>query len=428
MRLFINFSELLGQDVVDVHNRRVGALQDISMHSNDEVFPRAGAFIVRKGFGRPLYAEIPPGDVQDITDKIELKIDRRTIKFQRQLLPCEFSLCRHILDQQVVDTNDQKVVRVNDVHLLHVDNQLYLAHVGVGLRGLIRRLGWRRFVDGCVRLCAPDSSYLQQDEFISWKNVHVLAAGRTTNVIRSDVARKKLARVPAAELADIMEDLNVFEKLSLFKTFNADMQRRIFADMTPQEKGELADHLTDEEAGSLLENIPADEATDLLHSLSKEKALQLMRYMHSETSKKLRRLLGFAQDSAGGLMTTEYLSVGEEARVKDAVQKLKENADYLGNIFFVYIVDPQNRLVGMTSLRRFINEDPERPLLETCYPKEIFVRTDDGVEEVALLLEKYKFSSIPVLSDDGVLQGVITIDDILEVLISLAWKKYKDQL
>jgi CBS domain-containing protein/uncharacterized protein YrrD len=428
MRLFINFSELLGQGVVDAGNRGVGALQDIFMHANDEVFPRVAFFIVRKGFWLRRYASILPGDVRDIAGKIELKVDSRTIKFQRESFAGEFSLCRHILDQQVVDTNDQKVVRVNDVHLLHVDNQLYLAHVDVGLRGLIRRLGWERLVDGCVRLCAPECSYLHQEEFISWKNVHVLAAGRMTNVIRSDVARKKLARIPAAELADIMEDLNVFEKLSFFKTFNADMQRRVFADMTPQEKGELIDYLTDEETGSLLENIPADEATDLLHSLSKEKAIQLMRHMHSETSKKLRRLLGFARDRAGGLMTTEYLSVGEEARVKDAIQKLKENADYLGNIFFVYLVDPQNRLVGMTSLRRFINEDTEKPLIETCYPKEIFVRTDDGLEEVALLLEKYKFSSIPVLSDDGILQGVITIDDILEELISLAWKKYKDQL
>ena len=85
-------------------------------------------------------------------------------------------------------------------------------------------------------------------------------------------------------------------------------------------------------------------------------------------------------------------------------------------------------MVATTSLRRFINAEPEKPLLETCYQKRIFVKTDDEMEEVALLLEKYKFSSIPVLNEEEVLQGVITSDDVMEELISLTWKKYKDQL
>jgi len=114
--------------------------------------------------------------------------------------------------------------------------------------------------------------------------------------------------------------------------------------------------------------------------------------------------------------------------VKDAMDLIKRSVDYPGNIFFIYIVDTRHRLVGVTSLRRFINEPPEMLLMETCYPNRVFVRTDDEMEEVALLLEKYKFSSIPVLDEDDVLEGVITIDDILEELISLAWKKYKDHL
>jgi len=79
-------------------------------------------------------------------------------------------------------------------------------------------------------------------------------------------------------------------------------------------------------------------------------------------------------------------------------------------------------------LRQFINADPETPLMETCYPQKIFVKTDDDMEEIALLLEKYKFSSIPVLDDEDVLQGVITSDDVMEELISLAWTKYKEKL
>lgn len=427
-RLFVYLSEILGHKVLDSRGRVVGKLYDLLMHVNDEVFPRVEGLIVRKGLFQKEFALISWTDVQPEQMIFRLKIDGQTIAFQREPVLGEFSLRRHILDRQVVDTNDQKVVRVNDVHLLKVDQQLYLAHVDVGPRGLIRRLGWSGFIDACLRWLAPHSPFLRQEELLSWKNTHVLTVGRGSSVLRSDITRKKLAKIPTMDLADIMEDLNVFEKLSLFKIFTPDMQRKIFTDMTLQQKEELIDHLTDKESGNLIENIPADEATDLLNHLPQGKAFQLMRSMTPDVSRRLRMLLGFARNSAGGLMTTEYLSVGEGSLVRDAIQKIKDNVDYPGNIVSIYVVDQHNQFLGATSLRRFLNAEAQMPLIETCYPKKVFVRTDDSMEEVALLLEKYKLSSIPVLNDEGILQGVVTSDDVMEELISLAWKKYKDQL
>ena len=240
--------------------------------------------------------------------------------------------------------------------------------------------------------------------------------------------RKKLAQIPPAELAEIMEDLDIFEQLALFKSLDTETQRKVFADLATQEKEDLIDQLGDREAADLLANIPADEATDLLLTLPKNTTRKLMRLMESTTSKALRKLLGFAKDSAGGLMTTEYLSLPKDAFVKDAMKAIKENVDYPGNIFHIYIVDAKHKLVGSTSLRQFINEDPEKPIMETCFPKRIFVRTDDAMEEIALLLEKHKFSSVPVLDEEDILQGVITSDDVMEELISLAWSKYKEKL
>lgn len=428
MRLFIYLSEILGKKVVNSDGHLVGKVCDIAIYLNDDAFPRAETIVVVKGIFRRRYVGIPMGEVESSGRDFRLKIGAEKIEYQKEYLQRDFLLCRHVLDQQVVDTQGQKVVRVNDVHLLQVDNQLYLAHVDIGLRGLVRRLGWTVFVDIVVRIFSQKSLYFTQEEFISWRNSQVLTVGRGKNVLRSDMARRKLARIPPTELADIMADLDVFEKLSLFKSFNEDLQRKVFTDMAPQEKEEIIDQLDDKEAVSLLENIPADEATDLLMNLPKDKIFQWMRLMHSATSKKLRKLLGFAKDSAGGLMTTEYLYLNEGALVKDAMQKIKDNVEYSGNIFHVYIVDDKHRLIGETSLRRFINSDPEMLLMETCSPNKIFVRTDDGVEEVALLLEKYKFSSIPVLNANEILQGVITSDDVMEELISLTWKKYEGQL
>jgi magnesium transporter len=225
-----------------------------------------------------------------------------------------------------------------------------------------------------------------------------------------------------------MEDLDIFEQLSLFKSLDEQVQRKVFADLATQEKNDLIDQMDDREAVSLIENIPADEATDLLLSLPKDKTRQLMRLMETKTSKELRKLLGFAKDSAGGLMTTEYLSLKDDALVKDALSLIKENVSYPGNIYHIYLVDDKHHLLGSTSLRYFINEDPDTAIIATCYSPKVFVYTDDGMEEIALLLEKYKFSSIPVLDEEEVLQGVITSDDVMEELIALAWSKYKDKL
>src|SRR3989338_7903750 len=143
---------------------------------------------------------------------------------------------------------------------------------------------------------------------------------------------------------------------------------------------------------------------------------------------KLRKLLSFAKDSAGGLMTTEYLSLKPDATVAEAIAKIKDNTDFPGSFFFLYIIDDNHKYLGTTSLRRFINAEPATPLLRTCYPEDVHVYTEDDIEQVALLLERYKFSSIPVLNHEGILQGVITIADVMEELIALVWSKYKEKL
>ena len=153
-----------------------------------------------------------------------------------------------------------------------------------------------------------------------------------------------------------------------------------------------------------------------------------MGLLGSETNKKLRKLLSFAKNSAGGLMTTEYLYLKADATVADGLKKIKDNANFPGSIFFVYIVDDNHKLLGTAFLRSFINEALDKLLINTCLPENIHVYTDDSVEEVALLLERYKSSSIPVLNKQEIMQGVITIDDVMEELITLVWHKYKEKL
>lgn len=427
-KFFIYFSEIFGQDVVDHNNRRVGRLCDIAMKVNGEIYPRAATLILKKGLLRRRYAEVSWDHVKEVDDIVKLNIGSDQVQYHRGRAKHEFTLCVDILDQQIVDTHNKKVVRVNDIHLLRVENQLYLAHMDVGIRGLIRRLEWTNAADAIVRFFSAKSSYLAQEEFISWKNAQVLALGQAKNLLRLDVAREKLSQIHPTELAEIIRDLGKVEKSALFKSLDVPMQRKVFTGLTLNAQIEIIDQLEDKEAVNLLENIPADEAADLLLKLRKRKTLHLMKLMETKTSKKLGRLLKFSQDSAGGLMTTEYLSLPQTALVQEAIQKIKDNTQFPGNIYYIFLVDEENRLIGWTSLRWFINVDPQTPLMRTCHSKKMFVHTDDKIEEVALLFEKYKFSVLPVVGEGEVLQGIITIDDVMEELISIAWKKYREKL
>lgn len=429
LKLFLYLSEILDKPVIDVNGIVVGRLHDVPMKiSEEEIYPRSKGLIVYRGFLKRTYAYIRIEDVKEVDVTIKLKIEGNKVAFLKSSAPHEFTLRHDILDQQVVDTENRKVVRVNDVHLLRVDHHLYLAHVDVGMRAIVRRLEWTAAVDLVVKLISPQSPYLTQEEFIPWKNTQVFSADRQKNMLRLDVARQKLAQIPPTDLADIIQDLDIFGKLALFKSLDVNLQRTVFADLATQEKQDLIDHIDDKEAANLIANIPADEATDLLLTLSQDTIMRLLRHMETKQSKKLRKLLGFAKDSAGGLMTTEYLSLNRNATVGDALQLVKNNVNYPGNLHHIYIVDDFHRLVAMTSIRRYIHLPPETPIMDTCFPLKLFVHTTDGIEKIALLLEKYKFTSIPVLSDDDILQGAVTTDDVMELLISIAWSKYKEKL
>jgi magnesium transporter len=429
MKLFLYFSQIVGMDVLDIRSEDIGALHDLAMNPVGDIYPKATELIIRRGTFNREYARIKWEDVAYIEDEVRLKIPVSQLTFQKEPFKCDFTLRRDILDQQVVDTDDQRVVRVNDIHMLRVENQIYAAHVDVGLRALVRRLDWAEPIDFIVRTFKPKAHYLTHEELIPWKNTQILPKlGRMKSVLKLDVARNKLAGIPPAALAEIMQDLDIFARLSLFRSLDANLQNKVFTDMSLSFKEELIEQFDESEATNLISNIPSDEAADLLMKLPRAKTQHLLKLVGTETNKKLRKLLSFAKDTAGGLMTIEYLWMKPSATVGDGLKKIKENTNFPGSIFFLYIVDENHKYLGTTSLRQFINAESDKPLIDTCYQDNIFVYTDATVEEVAILLERNKSTSIPVLNHDDILQGVITIDDVMEELIALVWTKYKEKL
>jgi sporulation protein YlmC with PRC-barrel domain len=423
--MFIYFSQLMNKPVFDKNRAWVGEVYDIAVKPT-EVYPQSSSLIIRRGFPNRKYAVISWADILEIDNKEAcLTIEKSKINFtEMHNNKEEMTLRRDILDQQVVDTYNHKVIRVNDIHLLFVDHALMMAHVDISARGLIRRLGFQKPMDFLVRLVNKESGYLSE-HLISWKHIQPLSINPVSMTIKVNVPQKQFSRIPAADLGDIFLDLNIKQQILLFRSLDINTKAKIFVNINFKTQKLLIEEFGDKEVAELLHNIPSDEATDFLEKLPRDKTDQLLNLIESKYAKKLSELLGYSSDSAGGLMITEYISFVKDTSVESALKQIKERAFKVEPAQFVYIVDENYRLIGSTNFRRLILTNPQEPIQNAAFPKTYYVHLNSSVKEVAYLMEKYKYYAIPVVDEHNVLQGIITVDDILSQLVSFAWRRLK---
>ncbi|OGW93349.1 MAG: hypothetical protein A3K16_01675 [Omnitrophica bacterium RIFCSPLOWO2_01_FULL_45_24] len=420
--MFVNFSGLLNKDVLDAGRRIIGKMWDISAKMS-EVYPKSDELIIRKGFFKRVYASVPFSTVSEIEEEIVLSLKSEDIKFLPASKEYEFLLRRDILDQQVVDTYNRKVIRVNDIHLLRIDHELMVAHVDIGLRGLVRRLGWEKAADFCVRFLKGNANYLKKDDWVSWKYIQPVAVNSAGMTMKLSVSQKQLSSIPAADLGEIMRDLNFNQRMALFMALEIRTKAKIFENLEFEDQKAILEELDKKEAAQVITHMSSDEATDLLGKLPRNTVENILTLMSSDRAKKLSTLLGYSSDSAGGLMITEYVSMSAAMSVEAAIEYIKNQTREFETVPYIYIVDVTHRLIGVTSIRKLLFADPKDAITNTVFPATIYVHLNDSVKEVAHLMEKYKISALPVVDENKVLHGIITMDDILSQVISIAWRK-----
>jgi len=420
--MFMYFSEVLKKDVQDADGKLVGNVWDISLKLG-EIYPKTDFLIIRKGIFKPVYTVLPWSDISRIDDEIMLKTKNEDIKFTAAFKDLEFLVKRDILDQQVVDTYNHKVRRVNDVHLLKVDHEYVVAHVDTGLLGLVRRLGWENALSSVFTAFNKNSDYLKKKELISWKYIQPVSLNPASMTMKLTVSKKQMSSIPAVDLGEIIFDLNTNQRMALFRTLDVITKARVFENLSFDEQRVILKELDKKEAAQIVTHMSSDEATDLLERLPANTVKNLLTLIESNRAKKLSTLLGYSSDSAGGLMTTEFVSMPEMTAVDAAIDHIKKNTVHLEVVPYIYIVDDKNRLKGVTTIRRLLFADPKDDILKTAFSKTLYVYLNNSVKEVAYFMDRYKVSAIPVLDENRIMHGIITMDDILSQVISIAWRK-----
>lgn len=420
---FLYFSDLLWREIVDPEGRRIGRLADLSIRLG-EPYPLIQQVFIRPPGQSDLHLIAAGRQVGSWTaNPIPLAAKLSELRPGRREDQTHILLREALLDKQVVDVSGAKLERVNDLSFLLVrEGELILAHIDVGLRGLVRRLRWEKGVDGAIRTLSPRARYLTSEQLIGWKYVVPTVADPAG--LRLVLSQKTIAQLHPADLAEILEELPSATRRPIFDALEVSTAARVLSEVDPKVQEELLTRQSDpEKSADLLETMPPDAAADALAELPEEEAQNLLARMRPDDARAVTTLMRHEEDTAGGLMTTEMITFPGSITVADAFTRLREAVREVEFLYQFYVVDERRRLMGLINMRRlFLGKDADL-LREVMAPWTICVHPEDSASEVAEVIEKYNLPAVPVVDAEGVLLGMITVDDVLTEVFPLAWKK-----
>lgn len=315
-----------------------------------------------------------------------------------------------LLDKQIVDVHGAKVERVNDLHFFKSNGKLMLDQVDVGLRGILRRLGLETAI---MRFSKWFFDYDLKEKFIPWHYVQPLA---DFNRLRLQIPQSRLQDLHPADLADIIEDMDVHERAAVVDSLDEDVLADALEEMDPKVQVAIMRGLEPDKAADIIEEMSPDEAADLIADLPSDTASGIFEEMDDDYEEKVKGLLAHEEDEAGGLMTTQFMALRPEQTIVEALNYISRNAQEMDVIYYIYVVDHDGNLLGVASLRELLSNEIFTPLGQIMNTRVITSRVDDRAEDILDLFAKYGFRGIPVVDEDNHIKGVIRFKALLEIL------------
>lgn len=412
----IYLSRIIGKPVCDSQGVRLGSISDVAI-STGEVFPRITS-LAFLGPGKTPFMISWRKFVDEFDDDegVKLKVEQPQIRFS-YLQPNEVLLARDLLNRQIVDTQGLKVVRVNDLKLSQYGNQLRLLGAEVGIRGILRGLaGW---LEKAVVGVSKFFKHPIQEQIIAWNYMDLL--DRDLSKVQLSVSHKRLEELHPADIADILEQLDPAQRANVFKTLDENQASEAVAEMEDEYQAEFIKDLDEHKASKVLGNMDPDDAAEIVRDLSYDRAEKLLRLMGVEDATEIRQLLGYKDGTAGGMMTTQYVAVPEDATVSETIDELRDLEEDHPAVHYVYVLDKSNCLVGVVSLKSLALNKGNTLIKNVMYHENLIsVSPDESEDDVSEDIFKYDLTAMPVVDEHGVLLGIVTTED--------AWDAIEDDV
>ncbi len=404
-------SELVGREVRDHKGTLVGNLRDVLIvPSNGEgvSYPRVVALEVET-FGKKGRTLIPWEGTEDLAgNKIILQKPAGS-----PFVPGgnEIALARDVLDRQVIDTNNYRTVRVNDLELGKVGTDYRLINVDIGGRGLLRRLGIEDQAEAIARRLGRDLP----GRAVSWNDLTFLPLVG----LRVQVPRERLKDLHPADIAEILQDVGPRVGAELIRSLDDEKAADTLEELEPDFQKAVIDNVPDERAADIVEEMQPDEAADLLNALDDEKRADIVEQMEPEEMLEVQELLAHPENTAGALMTTKFITLPPGITCAEATRRLRANPDAKESeqTYYIYVTDSDGKLMGDFSLSDLLFADPDSLVDSIMHKRPVRVSLTTHREQVLELIAKYNLLAVPVLDSDGAMRGIVTADDALDAVL-----------
>jgi CBS domain-containing protein/sporulation protein YlmC with PRC-barrel domain len=406
----LTLSELDGMKVFDVAGVQVGELEDV-VASTATDRPLITAFFIDRDEGQlaASWAQVDEIDVDG--ERLLLGVSVEAVK-AASLRPDELSLVDALLDNQVLDMRRRAFVRVQDVVLQPEEDHLVVAGVDASSAALARRFGL-----GFISRRLPKRT----GDFVPWDDVNLIALRLSRlNFVE---AFAELSELHPADIADVIGQVGPRERAAVLAALNANLAADTLQEMDEELRTAALQEMPLERAAKVLERIEADEAADILSELPDALAQELLALLPDKREQDLRRLASHPEHTAGSLMTTDFVMLPRKATAGKALDWIRRERPEQHMMTYLYIVDQDERLVGVVSLRDLVLAAPDDQMTAFMEDDLVEVRADVDEEEVGRIMTKYDLLAIPVVDENRRLLGIVTLDDALEAVVPEDWKQ-----
>lgn len=404
-------SRVIGRKIVDKDHHVIGILKDIIVDTSFKtpivvaVKVKSGKQLLLVDFKNfEIYKEA--GQYLFVCSDTLRPYEKMDLSDRRFLF-----LARNVLDKQIVDINGKKVERVNDVRMAILTTGTYVVAVDVGFEGLLRRLGFAK-----VKKILPEFFNKGiNSKLILWEDVETIDFSNFGIVLSKE--NSKLSTLHPSDLADIIEDLDKKTQVAVFSSLDNEKAADVLEELETEAQLHVLGSLSVEKAADVLENMPADEVADILDEMKDDTARELLNEMEHETSDEIRGLMDYPEDTVGSMMSTDYISFSQNMNVDQTIMELRRLKPEPDIVYYLYIVDEQERLVGTVSLRDIIISQPEVKLREIMNHKVIYVHDNDHIDTLTKTIAKYNLIALPVVDQNRKMMGMAVINDVVYNLL-----------
>jgi len=403
----VYLSEILKKDVVDQFGRKLGILWDISIVPGLK-YPAANRVILKD---KRRLIEVPVENVQ-LFNNFVITINAPDKAFDNyKKSDGDILVRKHILDKQILDVNGAKVVRVNDLKLGERDGAICVIGIDVGLNGILRRVDGGHLIQNTLSLLKKPI----KENIIDWSFLQTIDAHLRNLTL--NVARRQLGELHPSDLAEILTEIDPEESTLLLSSVDEELAGEALHEVSTELREKILKEMDNEMITDILEEMPPDEAADILGEMPEEKSQELLSLMEHDDATEVKDLLSYEEDTAGGLMTSEFLDFPPDMTIDETLTSIRLLIPDVEFIYYIYVVDNDDHLLGVLTLKKLLTNPLDVKLNDIMSQNVKTLHLDTERKEIAEVFSKYDLIAIPVIDDEKVIRGIVTVDDIMDLLV-----------